>query len=124
MQKPSLSYVCEGSDLLVRLTLKQRINKIFGVSLSLLPYRKGTPFATMPKVEVKTGIGGLRVKDQVRNVALKGVQFSSRGKELEFRIPRAILGNPDYILSSAKTALKDLNVDEMAWRVLLLEAVS
>ena len=121
VHKQALAYSCEGSDLLVRLTLKQRINKIFGVSLSLLPYRKGTPFASMPKVEVKIGIAGLRVKDQVRDVALKGVRFTSRGKEIEFRIPLAILGDPDYILSSAKTALKDLTLDEMAWRVLSLD---
>ena len=120
VQKPALSYACEGSDLLVRLKLKQRINKLFGVSLSLLPYRKGTPFASMPKVEVKMDLGGLRVKDQVKDVALKGVRFTSQGKEIEFRVPRAILGDPDYIMISAKTALKDLSVDEMAWRVLSL----
>jgi hypothetical protein len=121
VHKQALAYSCEGSDLLVRLTLKQRINKIFGVALSLLPYRKGTPFASMPKVEVKIGMGGLRVKDQVRDVALKGVRFTSRGKEIEFRISLAVLGSPDYIMISAKTALKDLSVDEMAWRVLSLD---
>jgi len=116
-----LSYAREGSDLLVRITLKRRINKKLGVSLSLLPYKKGTLFASMPKVEVKVGLGGLHVKDQLRGVALKGVRFGSHGNEIEFRIPFAILGDPDYILSFAKTALKDLNVDEMAWRVLSLE---
>ncbi|MFA6411172.1 MAG: PIG-L family deacetylase [Syntrophales bacterium] len=119
--RPALSYAREGKDLLVRLNLKKWISNKFGVSLTLLPYKRGVLFSTMPKVEVKIGIGGLRAKDYLRNVDLKGVRFTSRGKEIEYRIPLAILGDPDYILSSAKTALKDLNVGEMAWRVLSLE---
>lgn len=121
VHKSALSYAREGSDLIVRLALKRRINKKLGVSLSLLPYKRGVRFSDMPKVEVKIGLRGLRVKDQVRDVALKGVRFTSRGKEIEFRVPLAVLGSPDYIMISAKTALKDLNVDEMAWRVLSLD---
>jgi hypothetical protein len=118
-----LSYTREGKDLLVRLTLKRRLNKKLGVSLTLLPYKKGVLFSAMPKVEVKIGLGGLCVKDQVRGMALKGVRFTSQGNEIEFRIPLVLLGDPDYILSSVKTVLKDLTIDEMAWRVLSLDSL-
>lgn len=120
--RPTLSYAREGNDLLVRLISKRTIFKKLGVALSLLPYKKGVFFSDMPKIEVKIGIFGVRAKNQVQDSALKGVRVASRGKEIEFRIPLALLGNPDFILSSAKTALKGLTVDEMAWRVLSLES--
>ncbi len=119
--KRALSYAAEGDDLVVRLTLRRRINKRLGISIWLLPYQKNVLFSSMPKVKIKTGLRGLRAKDQSRNKALKGIRFTSRGKALEFRIPLALLGNPDFILVSGKTALNDLTLDEMAWRVLSLD---
>jgi len=36
-------------------------------------------------------------------------------------IPLSLLGDPDYILCSARTNLHDLPYDETAWRILRLE---
>ena len=82
-----------------------------------------SPRANFPMFSTNTNDSrsGRELKDQLRNMDLKGVRLISQGKEIEFRIPLVLLGNPDHILISAKTTLKDLTINETAWRVLSLE---
>jgi LmbE family N-acetylglucosaminyl deacetylase len=117
----SLSYARQGSNLLVRVILKRAIDKEIGVSLFLIGYRKDVPFADMPKINLLIGLDGFHVKDRRKNISAKDVIFTSDGRELVFSLPLYLLGHPQRILSTAKTSLYDLALDETAWRVLLIQ---
>ena len=117
-----IAYARQGDRLLVRLELKYLRNRVTGVSTAFLGYKKGVSFAEMPKIEVFTRLNHVSVKDKKKRISKKEVKVTFRGKELTISLPLALLGHPDFILSSAKTRRAwDLSIDETAWRVLSLE---
>ncbi len=117
-----VGYARQGDDLLVRVELKYLRNRITGISLALLGYRKGEPFAAMPKIEILTRFWYVTVKDKCQRISKKEINVDLDGKTATFRVPLALLGNPDFILTSARTRrVWDMSIDETAWRVLTLE---
>ena len=119
-QIAGLAYAREGNNLLIRIRLKRAIDTQMGVSIFLFGYKKGTPFGTMPKINLVVGLDGFHVKDKKKNVSLQDIQYKLTDKEMVFSIPLSALGRPDRILSSAQTALYDLTFDETAWRELVI----
>jgi len=117
----SLAYARQEGNFLVRIVLKRAIDKEIGVSLFLIGYRKDVPFAEMPKLNLLVGFDGVHIKDRRKNVFSKDISFTSKGRELEFSLPLSLMGYPDRILSTAKTSLYDLALDETAWRILLIK---
>ena len=117
----SLAYARQGNNLLIKVSLRRTIDQTLGVSIFLLGYRPDMPFGEMPKLNLLVGIDGFHVKDRRKNIHTKDIQFIAKDKELVFVIPLQLLGSPDRIMSSAKTLLYDLTLDETAWRILLLD---
>jgi LmbE family N-acetylglucosaminyl deacetylase len=113
-------YARQGNFLLIRLLLRRAIDRELGVSVSLMGYSNKVPFSQMPKIALMVGINGFHIKDKKKTVPSKDVIFIQKEKELYFKISLSLLGDPDKILTSAKTALYDLTFDETAWRVLEL----
>jgi hypothetical protein len=120
-QISSLAYARQGSNLLVKLTLKRAIDEKLGVSIFLLGYHPDIPFGEMPKLHLIVGLDGFHVKDRLKTVHSREILFLPKEKELVFVVPLYLLGSPDRILSSAKASLYNLTLDETAWRVLLLD---
>ena len=118
-----VSYALQDGRFLARVELKYLRNRIMGVTATFLGYKKGVPFADMPKIEVFSRLRYWSVKDKKERVSKENVSVSLNGKELIFSLPLELLGNPDFVLTSAKTRRAwDLSVDETAWRVLALES--
>ncbi len=113
-------YARQGNYLVVKLKLRRSMDKEFGISVYLMGYNRTIPFAQMPKISLIFGINGFHVKDKKKTISSKEIIFIEKDKELIFKVPLALLGNPERILSSAKTALYDLTLDETAWRTLEL----
>lgn len=116
-----LAYARQGNDLLVHLTLRQEIEKEIGLTIFLFGYSRNVPFSQMPKITLNLNFSGLTVKDKSRRLPAKEVIYTSDGKELTFRIPLSVLGNPQRILSTAKASVYNLTLDETAWRELDLD---
>jgi LmbE family N-acetylglucosaminyl deacetylase len=116
-----VAYALKDEDFFIKIVLKRKIDKDFGVSIFLLGYNESTPFAKMPKIQLSFGWGGLVIKDKKQVLHVKNAKLTVQGKELVFKIPVNILGNPDYLLSSVKTHSGSLPLDASAWRALLLE---
>jgi len=118
----SLVYAIQGQDLFIRLFLNRIIDREFGVSLFLIGYKEKEAFAKMPKIQLSVGLGGLHVKEKKQALFIKNVQLVSQHKTLTFKVPLSVLGDPDYILSCARShAGGGLSLDETAWRILELE---
>ncbi|MCX5702426.1 MAG: PIG-L family deacetylase [Candidatus Omnitrophica bacterium] len=116
-----VAYALKDEYFFIKIVLKRNIDRDFGVAIFLLGYNKSTPFAKMPKIQLSVGWGGLVIKDKKQILHVKNAKLSAQGKELIFKIPLNMLGNPDYLLSSVKTHSGSLPLDASAWRVLLLE---
>ncbi|MEI8012429.1 MAG: PIG-L family deacetylase [Candidatus Omnitrophota bacterium] len=115
-----LAYARQGNFLVIRVVLKRTMDKDLGMSVSLMGYNCKVPYAQMPKINLIVGLNGFHVKDKKRTIYSGDVIFLDKGKEMIFKVPLSLLGNPDYILSCAKTAVYDLTLDETAWRILQL----
>lgn len=114
----SLSYARKDNDVWVKITLKKKISKNFGISFFLIGYSKTKDFARMPKMHCTIGLSGLHLRDKKQTVFIKDVRVQSIGKTWLVNIPLARLGDPDFILACARTSIGDLPFDNTAWRIL------
>ncbi len=94
------------------------------MSVFVFGYRPDKPFAEMPKINVR--VGGIRqaVFDQRKRLAPGSVSIDRGLKQLVIRIPRALLGGPDRLLTSVRTYLGTVPVDWVSWRAILLPTSS
>jgi LmbE family N-acetylglucosaminyl deacetylase len=115
-----LGYARKDGCLLVKIDLKKKIDKYFGISVFLFGYSKVKDFALMPKINITIGMRGLKVKDKFKRLLVKDVQAAFRGHSMVLKVPLSLLGEPDRILATARTSAKDLTLDDTALRVIEL----
>lgn len=115
-----LSYALDGEDLLVRLTLRSRFKKNFGIFVYLFGYSGNKDFSLMPKIEISLGLRGISAWDKSSKIRTKDIKASFEGKCLILRVPLKLLGDPDRLLARTKTSTKDLPYDNTAWHVIYI----
>ena len=118
---PDIAYAVSGGRLLARFHLKKKINKNLGVSIFLIGYNRKTDFNKMPKLYIKADSLGLHVRDKKQPLQVKNIEIETQDNELTLKVPLGLLGNPDRILSCARTHPDSLPLDETAWRVIYLQ---
>ena len=89
-------------------------------SVYIFGYRTGEPFASMPKLHVKCGMLGCQSYNQGHKLPQDTLQSSRQEQWLTLRIPLAVLGNPEYLFTSARTYLGSVPLDRISWRILEL----
>ncbi len=114
----TLAYALKEEALFIKLTLKRRIAKDLGISIFLLGYSNSKDFSEMPKINLHIGIGGFRVKDKKQPLFIRGVKLKYQKNAMIIRVPLAVLGDPRYILASAKAVSPVLPFDDTAWRII------
>jgi len=118
---PDIAYAAVDNRLLIRLQLRKEIEKDIGVSVFLIGYTKKTNFSDMPKLYIKIDTLGVRVRDKKQFIEAKDVELETQDHTLILKVPFSLLGNPDRILTCAKTHPNDLPLDELSWRTLYLQ---
>ena len=114
----SYSVSAQDGTLIFRVKLSRPVGETVGLSLYIFGYRKDTPFAAMPKIHVKFGALKHTILDQNQVLARQTVRVTRHPKEIVIALPAATLGNPDRVLSSARTYLGTVPLDWVAWRVI------
>jgi LmbE family N-acetylglucosaminyl deacetylase len=118
----SLAYARQGKFLYIRVTPQTWNDKLLGVNLNVLGYRRGLPFSHMPKYHLKITFSKfVAVYEKGKRVFVKDMEVKRFGKEIVIKFPLDSLENPHYILSSARSYLKNTDIDRTAWRVLVIE---
>ena len=117
----TLAYVRKGDDLLIKLTLKNKLDKDFGISIFLLGYRKDSGFSKMPKLAINIGLNNISVKDKKQKIGNGKVQLIEEGNNLILKIPLSLLNDPIYILACAKAGTIVLPFKDTAWRIIRFE---
>jgi LmbE family N-acetylglucosaminyl deacetylase len=117
---PDVAYAVSGGKMLVRFQLKKKIEEDLGVSIFLIGYSHKTDFNKMPKLYIRADSLGLHVRDKKQPIQVKDIEIETQDNKLTLKVPLALLGNPDRVLSCARTHPNSLSLDETAWRVLYL----
>lgn len=118
---PDIAYAARENKLLIRLRLRKKIEKDLGASIFLIGYNKEINFSNMPKLYIKIDTLGLHVRDKKRPLEIKDVELESSDHILILKVPFDLLGNPDRILTCARTHPNDLPLDETSWRTLYIQ---
>jgi LmbE family N-acetylglucosaminyl deacetylase len=108
----------EGRDLVFLVRLTEPISEEVGLSLSLFGYRRDRPFDRMPKLHVKLGPVLHEVYDQARKLEPDGIQVTRSGRGVTVRVPRAMMGHPQKVLTSVRTYAGVVPLDWASWRLL------
>ncbi len=104
--------------LIVSLDLTHSLAREIGSSVYLFGYRSDRPFAEMPKLHVELGAVEHKIYDQHRELPWGRVAVTRSGRHIEIRVPLAMMGDPQRILTAAKTYAGDVPLDWAAWRIL------
>jgi len=114
-----LFYAINNNSLLIKMALKQKIDKDFIISIYLLGYSNETEFSKMPKINIKIDMDKLEIFNKGQEINNGEVRFYYEGGSLFINVPLIILENPEYILSGIETAkTKYLSNNIFGWRVL------
>jgi LmbE family N-acetylglucosaminyl deacetylase len=114
----------DKDDLVLSLDLTHSLAGEIGSSVYLFGYRSDRPFPQMPKLHVSLGAIGHEVYDGHRQLAWDNIEVTRTGRHIDIRVPLAMMGNPQRILTSAKTYAGDVPLDWAAWRVLDVHTVT
>jgi len=113
-------FLRQGSDLIAQVELKNRLGKRTNVHLLLYGYRRGEPFAKLPKVNINiTPLGGLHVYVDGRRVADQGVTVTSVANRFFVRVPLRLLGGEDldYLFTCTLAHFGEIAADDTAWQL-------
>jgi len=122
----TIDFARQNGDLIVIVSLKNRLGKHTGVHLTLFPYQRSVPFETMPKVEISIPpffdyhvlVNGFIVRDT-------GVAVTSISNRFVIRVPMRVLGGTavDHLFAAAQAHWGEIAKDDTAWQLLELPAV-
>ncbi len=116
-----LSYAVQDKYLLVRLDLRRKLDKNLGVSMYFLGYKKNMPFEVMPKINVGIGLLGMRIRNKTQLISVPDAKLKFEGRSLILKLPMAVLGTPDRVLSRVRTRIAKFPLDASAWRILRIK---
>lgn len=96
-----VSYQEVPGGISVRIELRRRLERALGLSVSLYGYRRGVPFAQMPKIELDRFLGRLRVRDCGRPAAKEGISVAGAEGCVTVTVPWETLGMPECVFAHA-----------------------
>jgi len=78
----------------------------------------------MPKLHTRLGALGHELYEGHRPIPWNGIQVMRAGRHIDIRVPLAMMGDPQRILTSAKTYAGDIPLDWASRRVLDVHRVT
>lgn len=117
----AVSIHCSKDELWMEIRLENPLDVLTDVETDFFGYRKGVPFASMPKIAIRLSRNHLSVKDGSRRLRHVNMQTHMRGRRVTLRIPLELLGNPDHVFVEVKSAIEPSPVDFNAWRMVSIK---
>jgi LmbE family N-acetylglucosaminyl deacetylase len=114
----------EGRDLVVRVDFTRRLGEDVTAEFWFYGYSPGVPFSRMPKLSVAVDPVGHRVFDQRRRLPRETVRVEREAHGVLLRVPLSVLGDPERLMTGARTRLLDVPLDAAVWRVIDLPGAS
>jgi LmbE family N-acetylglucosaminyl deacetylase len=119
-------FLRQCDDLIAIIEYKNRLGPRTNVHLFLYPYRQGTPFSEMPKVQVNINpLGSVKLYAGGKYIRDKTITKRNIGSRSFLRIPLRLLTDennmPDHIFTCTRTNLGGISPDDSAWQLFRLE---
>jgi LmbE family N-acetylglucosaminyl deacetylase len=112
----------ENGRLVVTINYSRPLVGETAVSVDVFGYRSDTPFGEMPKLHIKLGALQHSVQDRGRSLPSSSLEVRRTPRQVILRLPLDLLGNPEKVLTSARSYLLDMPLDWVSWRVIELPA--
>jgi LmbE family N-acetylglucosaminyl deacetylase len=112
----------EGRNVVVSVDLSRPLGTGVAASVYMFGYRHDRPFGEMPKLQVRFAEGSQAVLDGSRKIAKPNLELRRSPKGFVLRVPLATLGDPERIMGSARTYVRKVPLDWIAWRILGIPA--
>ncbi len=125
MELEETAYVRQGEDLIAQVTLQNRLGKRANVHLLLYGFKRGSDFATLPKLHINiTPLGSVHVFDDRKRVNVENVKVISVENHLIVRVPLRLLGDevPDLLFTATRANLGEIAADNTAWHLFSLSS--
>ncbi|MBF0494044.1 MAG: hypothetical protein HQL28_02795, partial [Candidatus Omnitrophica bacterium] len=116
-----MTFAYLDGKLIIRIDLKQKIEKDLGVVLYLFGYKEGIDFGEMPKIRIALTLEGLNVKDKCKSLLRHGIRVEEHGLERKILVPVSLLGDPDHIMTSLRSNTHAFSSENTAWRIIEME---
>ena len=110
----------EADHFVVSIKLSKPLAEGVGASIYIFGYRFDRPFAQMPKLHIKLGVERYSVYDQATGLPKDSIQVTRKPDEITIQVPLSVLGDPQNILTSARTYIGNVPLDWVSWRVVEL----
>jgi LmbE family N-acetylglucosaminyl deacetylase len=111
----------EPGNLIVTIGLSKPLAQDVEASIYFFGYNSKISFGQMPKINVRLGVLSYSVYDQAKRLEQGVVQVSRSPNDITITVPLKLLGDPQKILTSARTSLGNFPLDNASWVVVELE---
>ena len=108
----------KDGNLELNVSLSKSFGKDVGVSVYVYGYRPDIAFADMPKLHIKFGAIQHSIFDQDNRLPSSSITVTRLPRQITMEIPLHLLGDPDRILTGARSYLGDVPMDWLSWREL------
>jgi LmbE family N-acetylglucosaminyl deacetylase len=110
----------EEENLVLSIETSRPLMKTVGLSIYLFGYRDDKSFGEMPKIHIVFSPTGYKVFDKNHLITKHGLKVISHRREKKIWIPLELLGNPQIILTAARTYTTKVPLDWVSWRIIEL----
>jgi len=112
------SMYLEGDKVVLTMDLSRPLAREVEFSASFFGYRSDKPFGEMPKIRVNIDMTSMKIVDQLRQLPGDSCEVIRQKKKITIKVPLTVLGNPQKLLTSARTKLGEVPMDWTSWRIL------
>jgi hypothetical protein len=119
--KGRVRYELKDGSFIIGISKPKEANSRFSAMVYIFGYSKKTPFEQMPKICIILQRKALSVFDANTQINAEGAVMEFGEKEVVFNIPLKVLGDPDFILVSARAQTNMLQHDASAFRKIILK---
>jgi LmbE family N-acetylglucosaminyl deacetylase len=116
-----VSYAVRDSYLLIRIAKNAELNRTFSIMFYIFGFSNQAPFSSMPKIRIITRHTKLRAYDGRKRIDPAGLRLDLNPQKLILRVPLGLLGNPDFILVSAKAYAKKISAGATGFRKIVIK---
>lgn len=114
------SFAVVDNSVLIRIEKKEELSRTFSLQLYIFGYSDKAPFASMPKIRIITKYNKFKIFDAMKLIRPQGVSVVVEPHAVVLKIPLEVLGNPDFILTSARSYRQDLSADTVGFRKIVI----
>lgn len=118
------SVALESRHLVLTTEISRPLERVVRAAIHVFGYRDDQAFGSLPKLHIEVGTAGIGVYDQDRKLSRATVDVVRGARRTVVRVPLAALGDPHYVLTSARTYVGEVPLDWAAWRIIELAVSS